>query len=230
MVLDTRNSGPFAEAHIKGAINIPIGHSGGVKLEYEDGNFAIWVGTLIAPTSKILLVSEQGKEQEAIERLGRIGYAANITGVLKSGMRTWVDAGEPIDKFEKIVIKNADTIRHLQANNYVIVDTRTAGEYSCALRGHVNGAINLPLAELPQSCSALDRSKKYAVYCLGGFRSTITTSLLRREGYDATDIVGGYDHGVAPHACDVTSAQPEFCEKMKAEIAALDAKPVSISI
>ena len=219
VVLDTRNATPFSKGHIKGAMNIPLGMRGGVKLEYEDGNFAIWVGTLIAPKKKVLLVAEQGKEQEAIQRLGRIGYAGQITGMLKFGMETWVEAGEPVDKFDKVKIESADTIRHLQATNHVMLDTRTAGEFTCAVRGHVNGAINLPLAELPQSCHALDRSKKYVVYCLGGFRSAIAVSILRANGYDAVDILDGYDLGIAAHAGEVTSAQKEFCDKMAAEAA-----------
>eukprot|EP00043_Microstomoeca_roanoka_P009009 m.86131 g.86131 ORF g.86131 m.86131 type:complete len:512 (-) comp14453_c1_seq4:302-1837(-) len=215
VILDTRNARPYAQAHIKNSINIPLGVSGGIKLNYEDGNFAIWVGTVIAPKSKILLIAEQGKEQESIERLGRIGYASQIVGMLESGLNTWIEAGEPIEKFDKVNIENADTIRQLQATNHVIVDARTAGEYSCATRGHVHDAINLPLAELPQSCAALDKSKKYVVYCLGGFRSAIAVSLMRAHGLDAVDIAGGYERGVLDKARDATTAGSSVCEAKK---------------
>ncbi|EGD75703.1 beta-lactamase domain-containing protein [Salpingoeca rosetta] len=229
VILDTRNAGPFAAGHIKGALNIPLGLGGGVHLEYEDGNFAIWVGTLIAPKAKVLIIAEEGKGKEAIERLGRIGYAQQIIGNLKSGMETWIEAGEPVDKFDKITVESADTIRQLQAKGYVIVDTRTSGEYSCVVRGHVKGSINLPLAELPQSCSALDRDKKYVVYCLGGFRSAIAVSLLRQKGFDAVDFVGGYDRGILAKGCEMTTAQPDVCDKAKA--AAEEAsKPTTVSI
>ena len=149
VVLDTRSGEHFASQHIVGALNIPLGTgAGGVKLEYEDGNFAIWVGTLVSPSARVFLVTEHGKHDEAIERLGRIGYAHQIAGVLKDGHAKWSKAHIPTGRFKKVVVKSEDTIARLKADGAVIVDTRTAGEFACAVRGHVRDAVNLPLAEV----------------------------------------------------------------------------------
>ena len=40
----------------------------------EDGNFAIWVGTLISNDSTYLIVNESGKDGETLQRMARIGY------------------------------------------------------------------------------------------------------------------------------------------------------------
>ncbi|EDQ86003.1 uncharacterized protein MONBRDRAFT_28783 [Monosiga brevicollis MX1] len=208
IVLDTRGATAFASGHVQGATNIPLGEGGGVKLNYEDGNFAIWVGTLIKPGITVLLITAVGKETEALQRLGRIGYAAQVKGVLQGGMAAWRDSGLPTQSYERFVMKDAAVATQLQNDpSTVVVDARTAGEFTCAVRGHFIGAINLPLAEMPKSATVLDKSKHYVVYCLGGFRSTIATSILRQHGLDAVDIVDGYDRGVLGNARCHTTAQ-----------------------
>ena len=38
----------------------------------------------------------------------------------------------------------------------------------------------------------LCRTKKYVVLCKSGYRSVIGSSILRAEGYNATDVFGGF--------------------------------------
>eukprot|EP00730_Choanoeca_flexa_P006628 TRINITY_DN12186_c2_g3_i1.p1 TRINITY_DN12186_c2_g3~~TRINITY_DN12186_c2_g3_i1.p1 ORF type:complete len:501 (+),score=102.92 TRINITY_DN12186_c2_g3_i1:117-1619(+) len=208
VVLDTRGADPFAAGHIKDSLNIPLGEGGGVKLEYEDGNFAIWVGTLISPNASILLVTPTDKEVETVKRLGRIGYATQVKGVLHGGIKAWQDSSRDVASYTRSVLPDVVAIEGLQNDpSTVIVDARTAGEFNCAVRGHLIGAVNLPLGEINQAAQALDASKRYVVYCLGGFRSTITTSIMRQHGLDAVDIVGGYERGVLDIARCHTTAQ-----------------------
>ena len=70
--------------------------------------------------------------------------------------------------------------------------------------------------QLPESCEALDKTKRHVLYCLGGFRSSIAVSLLRSKGVDATDFVDGYDRGILQHACHATTAQEDVCKDMAA--------------
>eukprot|EP00045_Choanoeca_perplexa_P015883 m.206593 g.206593 ORF g.206593 m.206593 type:complete len:500 (-) comp17106_c0_seq2:3743-5242(-) len=215
VVLDTRGADPFAAGYIKSSLNIPLGEGGGVKLEYEDGNFAIWVGTLIKPKASVLLVTEVGKEDESVQRLGRIGYAAQVIGVLSGGVQAWSDAGRVLESYTRHTLAGVPDVEKLQqADSTVIVDARTAGEFNCAVRGHLIGAVNLPLGEIQTAAKALDASKHYVVYCLGGFRSTITTSIMRQHGLDAVDVVGGYERGVLAIARCHTTAQG-VCTKNK---------------
>ena len=75
LVLDTRDPQTFAKGFVPNSINIGI-----------EGNFAPWVGTMIPDIKQeILLVTEEGKEEEVITRLARVGYDFTI-GYLKGGL------------------------------------------------------------------------------------------------------------------------------------------------
>jgi rhodanese-related sulfurtransferase len=73
-IIDTRQVEEFNSKHIKGALNFPLGEAGGAIVRVEDGNFAIWVGTLVSNETKLLIVTKQGKESETLQRLARIAY------------------------------------------------------------------------------------------------------------------------------------------------------------
>jgi hydroxyacylglutathione hydrolase len=63
LVLDTRDAETFSKGFVPNSINIGI-----------EGNFAMWVGEMVADIKQpILLVTETGKEEEAIIRLSRVG-------------------------------------------------------------------------------------------------------------------------------------------------------------
>ena len=81
VVLDVRHQDDFAKGHIPRSIFIGL-----------NGNFAPWVGALIADIQQpILLVCEPGREEEAITRLSRVGFD-NTLGFLKGGFEAWEKA------------------------------------------------------------------------------------------------------------------------------------------
>lgn len=73
----------------------------------------------------------------------------------------------------------------LVANGALLVDVRTASEYAA---GHVDGAVNLPLAELPDRLAELDASRAVVVYCQSGNRSSHAATLLCDAGYTVYDL------------------------------------------
>ena len=83
-----------------------------------------------------------------------------------------------------------DEIEMLRTRNDVILlDTRTVGEYS---RGRAEGFINIPLDDLRNHITELDKSKKIYVMCQSGLRSYIATRILMQNGFDAYNFSGGY--------------------------------------
>lgn len=70
----------------------------------------------------------------------------------------------------------------------LVVDVRTAGEYS---GGHYNGAINIPLDQVPTRVGEFgdDKSKPIIVYCLSGARSQSARNFLLANGF--TDVING---------------------------------------
>lgn len=75
LVLDVRDRHDFAKAHIPNSIYIGI-----------DGGFAPWVGALIIDIKQpILIVAPEGRDEEVVARLARVGYD-NTMGYLDGGL------------------------------------------------------------------------------------------------------------------------------------------------
>jgi hydroxyacylglutathione hydrolase len=177
IVLDTRPAAQFGTGHIPGSLNIGLG-----------GQFASWTGALIAPEKPIVLVTEdEDHVEEARTRLARVGLE-NVAGYLGGGLLAWHDSGRPVATTEQISV---DELRHrLEAGAAgVVVDVRRPGEWQA---GHIPQAKHLPLNNLEQCATELDREKPVTAICAGGYRSSIATSLLERQGFTRiTNVVGG---------------------------------------
>jgi len=177
IILDTRKAEKFGDGFIPNSINIGI-----------DGSFATWVGTLLPDLRQnILIVSDNGREEEIITRLARVGYDHSI-GYLAGGFEAWQKAGKEIDTIESL---NADELAELMHQQPVsILDVRKASEFDSE---HVEGAENLPLDFINETMTAIDAHKTYYVHCAAGYRSMIFVSLLRARGYrHLVNISGGF--------------------------------------
>ncbi|XP_065911105.1 uncharacterized protein [Dysidea avara] len=178
----------YAAAHVEGSINISLGTEGGATLSVEDGNFCIWVGSVISKDDKIYLINEPGRDKEAVQRLARIGY--KTSGILDGGIEAWKNAGLPLASHKRIDLSTKDeNLQDLLSTGYKLLDVRTPPEYSnnCA-----KVAMNTPLANLAEYFDKLDKNTPYICYCAAGYRSSIATSLLNQHGFKAMDIYGGF--------------------------------------
>jgi len=177
LILDTRSAEIFEEGFIPGSLNFGL-----------DGQYAIWVGTLVDINQPLLLVCEPGREEEAILRLARIGYE-NVLGYLNGGFDTWVKNNQEEDEVHSI---EADEINRLMLDNpdAILIDVRKASEYADS---HIAGATLVSLADMPARRHDFEPDKKYLVYCGGGYRSMIAISLLKVFGIDKlTNVHGGF--------------------------------------
>lgn len=177
LILDTRDPQTFAKGFVPNSINIGI-----------DGQFAPWVGAMIPDIKQeILLVTDEGREEEVITRLARVGYDFTI-GYLKGGFNSWKNAGKETDQ---IISISAEELASIIAKEKVnVLDVRKKSEY---LSEHVTDAENAPLDFINDSMAQLDKNKTYYVHCAGGYRSMIFTSTLRARGYDnLIDVKGGF--------------------------------------
>lgn len=177
LLLDTRDPQLFAKGFIPNSINIGI-----------DGNFAPWVGALVPDIQQpILVITEDGREEEVIIRLARVGYD-NTIGYLKGGFSGWQAAGKETDQIVSVTASIAAGM--LKHPDIEVIDVRRPGEFSL---GHIENALNVPLDDINTSISSLDKQKKYIVHCAGGYRSMIFLSILRSRGFDhLTDVQGGF--------------------------------------
>lgn len=175
IVLDTRHPNDFEKGHVPGAINIGL-----------NGQFAIWVGTLIDINSKLLLVTETGKEEESVRRLARVGYD-NVTGYLEGGMESWNSNGRESATVESLT---AEEFAEVSKEDLVVLDVRKPGEFQ---GGHLEEALHISLAELPKVVSQLNSDQTYLIHCAGGYRSMIAASLMKRANvHKLKNIYGGF--------------------------------------
>ena len=177
LVLDTRDPQTFAKGFVPNSINIGI-----------DGQFAPWVGAMIPDIKQeILLVTDEGREEEVITRLARVGYDFTI-GYLKGGFAAWQAAGKEADTITSI---SADELADLMNKETLnVLDVRKKSEYQSE---HLVGAENAPLDFINDSMLQVDKNKTYYVHCAGGYRSMIFNSILRARGYNnLVDVKGGF--------------------------------------
>ncbi|SFG05503.1 Glyoxylase, beta-lactamase superfamily II [Pontibacter chinhatensis] len=178
LVLDTRKPQDFAKGFIPNGINIGI-----------DGGFAPWVGALIPDIQQpILFVADEGREEEVVTRLARVGYDHAI-GFLKGGFQSWVAAGKEVDTITSITAAELEE-KYTQDNSIFIVDVRKPGEYEAE---HLQAAHFAPLDYLNEHLAELPKDQTLYIHCAGGYRSMIAASILRARGYQhLVDIKGGY--------------------------------------
>ncbi|MCU0328322.1 MAG: MBL fold metallo-hydrolase [Chitinophagales bacterium] len=178
LILDTRDAQKFAQGFIPNSVNIGI-----------DGSFAVWVGTMIPDVrQEILLVTEEGREEEVVTRLARVGYDFSL-GYLKGGIEAWKASGKEIDIIASI---SADELAEILAKdpNAAVLDVRKESEN---FSENIVGAINVPLDYINDNMDKVSKDKTYYVHCAGGYRSMIFVSTLRARGFDKLiDVAGGF--------------------------------------
>jgi len=179
LILDTRNANVFTQGFVPGSISIGL-----------EGRFAEWAGGLLPFDENILLVCDEGKEEETIIRLARVGFD-KVKGYLKGGFEAWQNAGQTVDL---IIDVEADELAmdYPHDDNLVVVDVRKETEFA---DGHVKDAVNLPLNEMNDLglIANIEERDNLYVHCAGGYRSVIASSLLKRHGFhNIRNVVGGY--------------------------------------
>ena len=178
LVLDTRTNGAFAKGFITQSINIGI-----------DGDFAPWVGALIANVKQpILIVCDLGLEEETVTRLSRVGFD-NLLGHLSGGFDVWKKAGKDFDTVNRILAEQF--ANELKIGESKIIDIRKETEY-CA--EHIEDSYNKPLAAINEWIKDIDPKEHFYLHCAGGYRSMIAASILEARGFrNFTEIEGGFN-------------------------------------
>lgn len=73
---------------------------------------------------------------------------------------------------------------------HFLLDVRQPEEYATA---RIEGAVLIPLAELPDRLPELPRDRPVVVMCHHGMRSAHAVHHLRKAGCDAINLTGGID-------------------------------------
>jgi hydroxyacylglutathione hydrolase len=165
LVVDLRPAEEFLEAHLDGAISLPLGRS-----------FLSWAGSVLDPSDELVLLVPRDEMHEArtvVRDLGLIGYD-RVLGVLPA-----IDLGSfaprrvssiPSTRMSELVPNGGDG---------TVLDVRSSTEWN---EGHIPGAMNVPLAELTSRLGELRERQPIVTYCQTGARSTVAASVLRASG------------------------------------------------
>ena len=179
LILDTRSKDVFIDGFIPGSVFIGL-----------EGRFAEWAGSLLPFDKPMIIVSEIGKEKEAIVRLSRVGFS-NVIGYIEGGYEAWKNLGEESDMI--INVEPDELAMDIPFDEkLVVLDVRKPTEFA---EGHVKNAVNIPLEEMnhPANLSDFEEDQNIYVHCQGGYRSVIASTMLKRQGiHNIRNVTGGY--------------------------------------
>jgi hydroxyacylglutathione hydrolase len=170
-VVDVRAPAAFAAGHVPGALSITL-----------RAVFATWLGWLVDPARRIVVVRDPGQDpDEIVWQALKVGYE-NLAGQLAGGMAAWTRAGHPV---ATITLVSAGEI-----GERAVLDIRQDGEY---VAGHVPGAVHVELGALTDPATALGRvpDGPLLVMCGHGERAMTAASLLARAGRTGLAVLDG---------------------------------------
>jgi glyoxylase-like metal-dependent hydrolase (beta-lactamase superfamily II)/rhodanese-related sulfurtransferase len=178
LILDTRNASDFSKGFVPQSINIGI-----------SGDFAPWVGALIADVNQpIVLVTDSGKEEETVTRLSRVGFDS-VLGHLKGGFEAWKSSGFDVDTINRITTVQFENEVKIGVSK--VVDIRKESEYEAE---HLEDAYSKPLAYINDWIKDINPNEHFFMHCAGGYRSMIASSILQARGYrNFSEIDGGFN-------------------------------------
>ncbi len=174
-LIDLRSPVEFGAGHPAGAVNIPFG----AKVGY-------WAGWILPGDARILLLAPgEAQTRQAQVQLLRVGLDG-LAGTLAGGFGAWRDADLPVQSIPQIDVHELHA-RVQQHDRFTLLDVRTRKEFAT---GHVPGAVNLPVGDIPAATAPDDRP--LLTMCEAGFRSSLAASLLQRNGArEVINVVGG---------------------------------------
>jgi hydroxyacylglutathione hydrolase len=183
MIVDTRPAEKFAAGHIPGTLNIPRNRS-----------FLNWCGALVPEDADFRLITE-AESEEAVQLLfsdlAKIGLSPN-RGYF--GHKVFADWTSTHGELETVRQLDAAQLKNTADRNVQIVDVRGPDEWR---RGHLPGAIHIPLAALPDRIGEVNANAPVVLHCKGGSRSAIATSFLQARGIgNASNLAGGFESWV----------------------------------
>lgn len=177
IVVDGRDPDTFGRGHLVGSINVGL-----------DGRYAEFAGSIVPHDVDIVLVVDDGFELEAKNRLARIGFD-RVVGYLDRPLVVMADHPDRVQQASRLTARSFDE-RRGEIEGLQLVDIRNPGEVQL---GSIDGALAIPVGQLPSRLDELDATAPTVVYCAGGYRSSVAASVLRQAGFtDVSDILGGY--------------------------------------
>lgn len=160
-LIDTRHKTEFAKGHLKDSINIQ-----------NNNSLANWAGWMIGYDENMVMIADEGNQEEITRKLMRIGLD-NIKGFV-----TDLDSAE----LEKTKLVDADTVEAMKDNtDTILLDVRGISEFKAE---HITGAEHRFVGSFRKKLPTDIKDKKIIIQCQSGDRATIAASYLEKNGFN----------------------------------------------
>jgi hydroxyacylglutathione hydrolase len=177
LLVDVRTPYQFDDAHVPGAVCIPIVEAGfGTKLA--------WVAD---HDQDIVLIGRDDDDASHAAALAAAIGLRNIAGYLHGGMTSWRVEEKEVESIERIDVDGL----HERRDELQILDVREQSEWD---EVHIPDSIHLPYHDIQGIPDELDDGRPVAVICASGRRSVVAASLLQR--YGRKDVIHVVEGGV----------------------------------
>jgi hydroxyacylglutathione hydrolase len=168
LAVDLRSDREFDDAHIPGAVWIPVGRSG----------FGTKIAWLASPGERIVFAGRDDADGRRAAALAAAVGVHGVAGFLAGGMSSWEQDERPLERIERLPA--AELPARLQADPALqLLDVREQREWE---EGHLPGATCVPWHDLAGVPAGLDPARPIAVLCKTGPRAATAASILRRHG------------------------------------------------
>lgn len=176
-IVDTRAWRVFAAGHLPGSLYLPLSAS-----------FTTDAGSFIRPEEDIVLLVDESRVHEAIRCLVRVGLDRVAGWADPSAVDEAARAGAILERETDVDVDAAAAM--IRSGSATALDVRRASEFAA---GHAPGALNIAHTGLIDRVDRLARGRRVVVNCRSGGRSARAVAFLRRAGFDAVNVAGGFD-------------------------------------
>ncbi|SFS70771.1 FAD-dependent oxidoreductase [Paenibacillus sp. 453mf] len=171
---------------------------------YYPGASPLTMKLLFDPQGKILGASAIGRTgvDKRIDDIAAVlhfgGTVTDLTELDLAYAPPFSSAKDPVNMLgyvaENVVTGNtavyvSEDLQNRNPETTVLVDVRSELEHQ---NGHIPDSVNIPVDELRDRLSELDRNKEIWVYCQVGLRGYTSARILQQHGYKVRNLTGGY--------------------------------------
>ena len=180
LLVDVRTDLQFDDAHIHGAICIPMLGAG-------FGSRLAWIAD---PEQDIVFVGRDDADGRRAAELALAIGIRRLAGFLGGGMTSWRQEKRPVERTERLPLEELPQRRD-EDEGLQILDVREQSEWDA---GHIPGSLFTPWHDIDALPDGLDPERPVAVICGSGQRAAVAASLLQALG--AAHVIHVVDGGV----------------------------------
>jgi rhodanese-related sulfurtransferase len=178
LVVDVRTDQQFDDAHVPGAVCVPMLHAG----------FGSRLAWLADRDQDIVFIGRDDSDGHIAAELAVAVGIRKLAGFLGGGMTSWRQEPLPVERIERLPL--GELAERIERGAQVM-DVREQSEFDA---GHIPGSLFEPWHDIDGLPEGLDPEREVAVICGSGQRSAVAASLLQR--YGAKRVVHVTDGGV----------------------------------